>query len=112
VRAVANALRTHHSCCAARCASAGGAGFSEEESIGLLSDLPAHLQREHGYTAAAAEAALARVTASLRELTAELFRAFRGEFAVFAPLPHCFEHFGLDFMLDAALNVWLLEVSE
>jgi D-alanine-D-alanine ligase-like ATP-grasp enzyme len=24
---------------------------------------------------------------------------------------HCFELFGLDFMLDAAMNVWLIEVN-
>jgi Tubulin-tyrosine ligase family len=30
---------------------------------------------------------------------------------VFSPLPGCFEHFGLDFMLDTAHNVWLLEAN-
>jgi tubulin---tyrosine ligase len=31
--------------------------------------------------------------------------------SVFSPLPGCFEHFGLDFMLDTAHNVWLLEAN-
>ncbi|CAN0224271.1 unnamed protein product, partial [Ectocarpus fasciculatus] len=37
--------------------------------------------------------------------------AFRGEFAVFSPLPGCFEHFGLDFMVDEDFHVWLLEAN-
>ncbi|CAN0411078.1 unnamed protein product [Pylaiella littoralis] len=47
----------------------------------------------------------------MRTLTTELFRAFRGEFAVFSPLPGCFEHFGLDFMVDEDFQVWLLEAN-
>lgn len=38
-------------------------------------------------------------------------QAFRGEFAVFSPLPGCFEHFGLDFMVDEDFHVWLLEAN-
>ena len=44
-------------------------------------------------------------------MTAELFAAYRGEVSVFQPLPNCFEHFGLDFMLDQDLRLWLLEVN-
>lgn len=38
-------------------------------------------------------------------------QAFRGEFAVFSPLPGCFEHFGLDFVVDEDFQVWLLEAN-
>lgn len=38
-------------------------------------------------------------------------QAFRGEFTVFSPLPGCFEHFGLDFMVDEDFHVWLLEAN-
>ncbi|CAN0494183.1 unnamed protein product, partial [Laminaria digitata] len=37
--------------------------------------------------------------------------AFRGEFTVFSPLPGCFEHFGLDFMVNEDFHVWLLEAN-
>ncbi|CAM9735693.1 unnamed protein product, partial [Chrysoparadoxa australica] len=35
----------------------------------------------------------------------------QGEFSVFSPLPHCFEHFGLDFMVDESGQMWLLEAN-
>jgi tubulin---tyrosine ligase len=41
----------------------------------------------------------------------ELFRAYKGEFGVFAPLNGCFEHYGLDFLVDDKWNVFLLEVN-
>jgi hypothetical protein len=44
-------------------------------------------------------------------ITAELFAAFENEYTVFAPMSNCFELFGLDFMVDDALNVSLLEVN-
>lgn len=38
-------------------------------------------------------------------------QAFRGEFTVFSPLDGCFEHFGLDFLVDEDYRVWLLEAN-
>ncbi|KAG5192948.1 tubulin-tyrosine ligase family-domain-containing protein [Tribonema minus] len=87
------------------------AAFDEAASVGLLSDLATHLTRDGGMADGDAEAAVTGIVTAMRAITAELFRAFKGEFAVFAPLPHCFEHFGLDFMVDEALNVWLLEAN-
>jgi hypothetical protein len=47
----------------------------------------------------AADAAVAGVLAAMHAVTAELFGAYQGEFSSFQPLPNCFEHFGLDFMV-------------
>jgi tubulin--tyrosine ligase len=44
-------------------------------------------------------------------ITAELFRAYQSEFGVFYPIDGCFEHYGLDFMVDDQWQVYLLEVN-
>lgn len=45
-------------------------------------------------------------------ITGELFEAAaRGMMVHFQPLPFAFEVFGLDFLVDAADNTWLLEVN-
>jgi len=46
-----------------------------------------------------------------QEVTGELFAAYKGEVSSFQPLPTAFEHFGLDFMLDESMHLWLLEVT-
>lgn len=77
----------------------------------LLSDLAPELAAHHGFSAGAAAAAARKVLRDMQATTAELFRAFKGEFSGFQPLPNAFEHFGLDFMVDEDLKVWLLEVN-
>jgi tubulin---tyrosine ligase len=52
-----------------------------------------------------------KVNKDMERITAELFAAFENEFAVFQPIPGCFEHYGLDFIIDASWNVYLLEVN-
>lgn len=47
----------------------------------------------------------------MESITGELFRAYQGEFGVFAPINGCFEHYGLDFLVDEEWNVFLLEVN-
>lgn len=46
------------------------------------------------------------------DVTGEVFEAAaRGMMIHFQPLPHAFEIFGLDYMVDAGGNTWLLEVN-
>jgi len=52
-----------------------------------------------------------KVQHDMRNITGELFAAYKGEYAVFAPIQGCFEHFGLDFVVDEDFVVYLLEVN-
>lgn len=46
------------------------------------------------------------------QVTGEVFEAAaRGQMVHFQTLPNAFELFGVDFMVDASLNVWLLELN-
>jgi len=48
------------------------------------------------------------------DIVAELFRAYETEFGVFSPIDGCFEHYGLDFVIDVSCDRWetkLLEVN-
>lgn len=55
--------------------------------------------------------AIERVIDDMCTITGELFRAYKSEFGVFAPIDGCFEQYGLDFMVDDAWRVYLLEVN-
>lgn len=44
-------------------------------------------------------------------IVGELFQAYQSEFGVFAPIENCFEHYGIDFMIDSSWRVYLLEVN-
>lgn len=53
-----------------------------------------------------------KVFAQIREATAQIFEAAARSMSIhFQPLPNAFELFGVDFMVDAAGNSWLLEVN-
>lgn len=46
------------------------------------------------------------------QVTGEVFEAAaRGQMVHFQPLPNAFEIFGVDFLVDDTLNVWLLELN-
>ncbi|KAL7563750.1 hypothetical protein ACA910_020436 [Epithemia clementina (nom. ined.)] len=54
---------------------------------------------------------VSNVIQQMEDITGELFRAFENEFGVFGPIPSCFEHYGLDFLVDKYGKVHLLEVN-
>jgi tubulin---tyrosine ligase len=51
------------------------------------------------------------VTSAMQSITGDLFRVYESEFGVFSPIDGCFEHFGLDFLVDDLWNVYLLEAN-
>eukprot|EP00605_Chrysophyceae_sp_TOSAG23-4_P001153 GSChrysophyteH1.ASY1.ANO1.1260.1 assembled CDS len=87
--------------------------FSERKFVKVFDDLPFYMQREcpHLMRGMDGPALLKTIRDKTHSITAELFRAFENEYTVFAPMPNCFEIFGLDFMVDEALNVSFLEAN-
>jgi tubulin---tyrosine ligase len=51
------------------------------------------------------------VISEMEQITGEIFRAFKNEFGVFAPIDGCFEHYGLDFVVTEDWKVYLLELN-
>ena len=52
-----------------------------------------------------------QVLNDMHEIVSELFAAYETEFGVFSPIEDCFEHYGLDFVVDTDWQVYLLEVN-
>ncbi|MES1911391.1 MAG: hypothetical protein MHM6MM_003826 [Cercozoa sp. M6MM] len=51
------------------------------------------------------------IMAQMRQCTAEVFECVLHESHAYAPLPHCFEYYGLDFLVDRAGQVHFLEAN-
>ena len=62
-----------------------------------------------------AKNATEKMLSEMQTITRELFEAFKGEGTVYAPLPGCFEHYGLDFLVEdsgkGVFKTYLLEVN-
>ena len=86
-------------------------GFVEERCILLLEDMAAVLA-EQGTCSTLEEAngRCRKVMDDVRTITGELFACYKGD-KDYVPLPGCFEHYGIDYLVDEEFNVKLLEVN-
>jgi len=93
--------------------SAEDINFKEELFVRVLDDLPFYMRQEypHMLCGQTPQQFLGDVRGQVHRITGELFRAFENEYTVFAPMPNCFELYGLDFMVDETQQVHLLEVN-
>ena len=86
--------------------------FSEEKCVLQLNDFERILLRDGTcQTEQKAKEVTTKILKDMKNITGELFSAYKGEFGVFAPIDGCFEHYGLDFVVDENYNVYLLEVN-
>jgi tubulin---tyrosine ligase len=84
----------------ARQAEGFGDRFDEDACVHLLEDLVADLVEERGCRPSEARACVDGIVAGMEAVTGELFRALQGERTVFAPMPNCFELYGLDYLVS------------
>lgn len=86
--------------------------FSEEKCVLTLNEVKKLMVRDKTCRDEI-EAAhiIEKIQLDMQNITGELFAAYKGEYAVFAPIHGCFEHFGLDFVVDEDFSVYLLEVN-
>lgn len=94
------------------CVGAASRDFDPSLHVRCLSELPALLaaQRFAG-NALAAQAAVARVFADCCALTAHAFAALEGDVGGYLPVPHGFELYGVDFLVDNDFRALLLEFN-
>jgi tubulin---tyrosine ligase len=86
--------------------------FNESECVLVWNDhdiAPLLMQSGMCSSLADAQRRIVGMVESIQAIVADLFRAYQSEFGVFSPIPGCFEHYGLDFLVDDAWNVYLLE---
>lgn len=100
--------------------------FVEEDNVKLMDDLAALLLEEYrmdntlgnqGFIRSAEHAAevVQDIHDQVNKITGEIFAAFESEYTVFCPMEHCWELFGLDFMMEITdegkPRVYILEVN-
>jgi len=108
------------------CAQKDHADFNEDDVVKLLSELE---NQPCNASASSSSSSDGKISASpvgannlsraqldsihqqMRSIVGETFAAVHSEPTTFLPLPHCFELFGLDFLVDETMNVFLLEVK-
>lgn len=88
--------------------------FDEKKFVQLLDDLPHHLMRYCSDRVSDLNTAykiVDNIYSQVHSITGELFKAFENEYTIFCPMTNCFEIYGLDYLVDADFNVYLLEVN-
>ena len=77
----------------------------------MLSDLVPILAKERGFTVEESQNKVTYIYDQIREITANIFHSFKGEFSAFMPLPNAFELYGCDFLVDEDFSVYFLEAN-
>jgi tubulin---tyrosine ligase len=88
--------------------------FDENECILLWNEndiVPLLLKDGKCRTYNEASERIQQVFSDIVTITGELFGAYKNELGVFTPIDGCFEHYGLDFIVDSNWQVYLLEVN-
>jgi tubulin--tyrosine ligase len=94
------------------CIGANHEGFVETDHVRCLSELPQMLVAD-GYASDATQAC-AMVDSIWKQIcrqTAHAFAGQAGNTGGYMPIPHCFEAYGVDFLVDDHFNVVLLEFN-
>ena len=88
--------------------------FNEQECVRIWNEhdiCPILLNDGTCKTLSQAREKVQHVISQMEAITAEVFGAYKNEFGVFAPIDGCFEHYGLDFVVDSDWKVFLLEIN-
>jgi len=84
--------------------------YNQLRNTTLLQDgIRVELEKHHGEKEA--KRMICEMYTQMKDISREIFRAFKTKRKLFLPMPNCFEIFGLDFIVDAKCNVYLLEVN-
>jgi hypothetical protein len=88
--------------------------FNEKDCVRIWNEediVPILVRDKTCHNLSEARERVQHVITQINKITAEVFGAYKNEFGVFSPIEDCFEHYGLDFVVDKNWRVFLLEIN-